>query len=364
MHVVPVDLVTRRAWRKFPTLPGTTVTELPRSVCRMPRAALGAVAGWVRRRDVHRRARPAHDRRRRPLPSAPGLAECAVRSGGVTRAPPVSPDPSASSRAGLESPSDGATPVGPRCSGVDASGLGRRRRPCAGRRASGHLSGRAEAFDPGAAPTSVAGSSPSIERVGRGAGTAATTPGKRCRGVAGRDRARGDRRDHRPDRDGTAQPRRRRRPRPRPATTTIALVPIVGFWSPERSDHTGTAWRRSSPGRTGRSASRRRGPTRPRRPGQTLGLDLGATVTTASPDGVLEAVRGTTDTLGIVRAADVRPSVRALAVDGRSLFGNGRVRSIEEWPLTVSAARDARSSERTTRPSTRPRRGLSSRPAT
>ncbi len=60
-------------------------------------------------------------------------------------------------------------------------------------------------------------------------------------------------------------------------------------------------------------------------------------MTTASPNGVLEAVRGSATTLGLVRAADVRPSVRALAVDGVTLFGNARVRSIDDWPLTVSA---------------------------
>jgi poly-gamma-glutamate synthesis protein (capsule biosynthesis protein) len=53
---------------------------------------------------------------------------------------------------------------------------------------------------------------------------------------------------------------------------------------------------------------------------------------------VLEAIRGTTDVLGIIRAADVQPSVRALAVDGRSLFGNGRIRSLAEWPLSASVA--------------------------
>ena len=44
----------------------------------------------------------------------------------------------------------------------------------------------------------------------------------------------------------------------------------------------------------------------------------------STPAAVVEAVRGTTDVLGIIPAVDVQPSVRALAVDGRSLFGNGR----------------------------------------
>ena len=40
--------------------------------------------------------------------------------------------------------------------------------------------------------------------------------------------------------------------------------------------------------------------------------------------------------LGLVAAADLAPSMRPLALDGRSLVGNDRVRSADAWPLTVS----------------------------
>ena len=39
--------------------------------------------------------------------------------------------------------------------------------------------------------------------------------------------------------------------------------------------------------------------------------------------------------LGLVPLPDVTPTVRALALDGVSLFGNGRVSSLDEWPLFV-----------------------------
>jgi hypothetical protein len=42
--------------------------------------------------------------------------------------------------------------------------------------------------------------------------------------------------------------------------------------------------------------------------------------------------------LGILAAPDVSPAVRALTLDGRSLFGTQRVASLADWPLVVSAA--------------------------
>ena len=42
--------------------------------------------------------------------------------------------------------------------------------------------------------------------------------------------------------------------------------------------------------------------------------------------------------LGLVAASDLRPSLRALAVDGRTIFGNDRVRRVAEWPLLVTMA--------------------------
>ena len=123
---------------------------------------------------------------------------------------------------------------------------------------------------------------------------------------------------------------------PAKAGATIALVPVVGFWSAERS----VTRSRLAAIVAGTDRTFRR--VLVAAPDLDLlatdiGVRPGSTVSTASPEAILEAVRGSTDTIGIVRAGDVRPSVRALAVDGRSLFGNGRVRTIDDWPLTITA---------------------------
>ncbi len=41
------------------------------------------------------------------------------------------------------------------------------------------------------------------------------------------------------------------------------------------------------------------------------------------------------DRLGFVRADDVRPAIRALAWEGRELFGGSRARTLADWPLTI-----------------------------
>jgi poly-gamma-glutamate synthesis protein (capsule biosynthesis protein) len=53
--------------------------------------------------------------------------------------------------------------------------------------------------------------------------------------------------------------------------------------------------------------------------------------------GDLEAVRSSLRRggLGLVAAADLAPDMRPLRLDGRTLVGNDRVRSLADWPLTV-----------------------------
>lgn len=67
-----------------------------------------------------------------------------------------------------------------------------------------------------------------------------------------------------------------------------------------------------------------------------LGVTMGASVTDAAPEDILDAVKD--GALGLVRAADVTPRVRALALEEAELFGNDRVRSNQEWPLVISVA--------------------------
>jgi hypothetical protein len=53
----------------------------------------------------------------------------------------------------------------------------------------------------------------------------------------------------------------------------------------------------------------------------------------AEPDALANAIAD--GALGLVPLPSVTPTVRALAVDGVSLFGNGRVASIDQWPLKI-----------------------------
>jgi poly-gamma-glutamate capsule biosynthesis protein CapA/YwtB (metallophosphatase superfamily) len=48
------------------------------------------------------------------------------------------------------------------------------------------------------------------------------------------------------------------------------------------------------------------------------------------------AVREVPGVIALLRATDLDPSVRALAVDGVSLFGNDRIDDVTDWPLTAT----------------------------
>lgn len=71
----------------------------------------------------------------------------------------------------------------------------------------------------------------------------------------------------------------------------------------------------------------------------SLGVQPGPAVSELAAPAVIAAVRGRSDVLGLVRASDVRPSVRALGLEGRTLFGNARLRSIAAWPVTIPGPR-------------------------
>ncbi len=118
----------------------------------------------------------------------------------------------------------------------------------------------------------------------------------------------------------------------------IAVLPIVGFWSSDRSlsmEQLGTAL-------TGRDRRFRKvvvGQPDLTALAAILHVRPGPEVLELAPAAVIAAVRGRSDVLGFIRASDVGPSVRALGVGVRTLFGNARVRSIAEWPLTVARPR-------------------------
>ncbi|CAN5486681.1 hypothetical protein BH20CHL6_BH20CHL6_02280 [soil metagenome] len=115
-----------------------------------------------------------------------------------------------------------------------------------------------------------------------------------------------------------------------------ALVPIVPFWAshaaitrPELADVlSGTSERFHSVAAE---------PTHATALAASLGVSLRSDLVTGDGAAVLVAVREGQVTLGLVAAQDVGPEVRALEVDGRSLFGNGRLRDLGAWPLLVPA---------------------------
>lgn len=73
-----------------------------------------------------------------------------------------------------------------------------------------------------------------------------------------------------------------------------------------------------------------------------LGISIAGSVREADPAEIIAAVKKG-KTLGILRASDVVPGVRALGIDDRELFGNDRVQRLSRWPLVaeVEAAPDA-----------------------
>ena len=60
---------------------------------------------------------------------------------------------------------------------------------------------------------------------------------------------------------------------------------------------------------------------------ETLGVDIHPAVEGGDAEAVGRAIRR--GGLGLLAAADLVPSMRPLAIDGRSLVGNERVRSVE-----------------------------------
>jgi poly-gamma-glutamate capsule biosynthesis protein CapA/YwtB (metallophosphatase superfamily) len=67
---------------------------------------------------------------------------------------------------------------------------------------------------------------------------------------------------------------------------------------------------------------------------KTLGVDIHPAVEGGDAEAVGRAIRR--GDLGLLAAADLVPSMRPLEIDGRSLVGNERVRSVEDWPLRVT----------------------------
>ncbi|CAN5740750.1 hypothetical protein BH23CHL7_BH23CHL7_03720 [soil metagenome] len=133
-------------------------------------------------------------------------------------------------------------------------------------------------------------------------------------------------------------------PTPQPSPTVVAhetdmaFVPVVSFWS-DMSDisleQLGAAAR--GEGRLFRSVvvPVGDGPV----VAEMLGLADPGSLREMELADFLAAVRG--GELGIIRVADVTPAVRALAVDGVSLFGNDRLVDLRDWPMRATVLHSA-----------------------
>jgi poly-gamma-glutamate capsule biosynthesis protein CapA/YwtB (metallophosphatase superfamily) len=113
----------------------------------------------------------------------------------------------------------------------------------------------------------------------------------------------------------------------------MPIVPVVGFWGTQTgiSMHdlvsalkgTSTTWPRVMVMQADRGAI-----------ADALGMKIGNSVQAGDANAIRAAVRD--GALGLMRASDVTPSVRALALGGRDLFGNDRIRKNADWPLLAT----------------------------
>ena len=130
-------------------------------------------------------------------------------------------------------------------------------------------------------------------------------------------------------------------PSPSPSPALVRLVPIVSFWSGQRSiGRADLARLLGGSAISGKPAFATVAVTAPDAAAlaQSLGVAMQPTVEILPSADVTAAVRASATTIGIVRAEEVTPDVRALAVDGVSLFGAGRVADLGRWPLAVPSA--------------------------
>jgi poly-gamma-glutamate capsule biosynthesis protein CapA/YwtB (metallophosphatase superfamily) len=123
-----------------------------------------------------------------------------------------------------------------------------------------------------------------------------------------------------------------------PAVAYVPLVPIVGFWSNLRSvDRSDLRLLLAGSPRPGGPRFTAVAVATPDAAAlaRALNIQLAPSVHVASAADVLALVGSDPGVLGIVRAEDVQVGVRALAVDGFSLFGSGRMKDPGAWPLSV-----------------------------
>ena len=124
----------------------------------------------------------------------------------------------------------------------------------------------------------------------------------------------------------------------RPAAGTsadqIAFVPVLRFWSQQRSISLG-AIRAAVEGRHPYYRRVLVAATHPSALWNAMGVSPASSTRTASVWQVEQGVRGSPRVLGLLPAGRVRPVVRALGIGGVNLFGADRVNDLAAWPLTL-----------------------------
>lgn len=116
------------------------------------------------------------------------------------------------------------------------------------------------------------------------------------------------------------------------ADLDVAYVPVLRFWSPRRD----IPLEEILAAVEGRHPRFERVVVADDDPGglwQALGVSPAETTRMGTYREVVRAVEASRRVLGLVPAAAVTPQVRALGVDGLTLFGGQRVRDLEAWPL-------------------------------
>jgi poly-gamma-glutamate synthesis protein (capsule biosynthesis protein) len=117
----------------------------------------------------------------------------------------------------------------------------------------------------------------------------------------------------------------------------IPYVPVLRFWTQERG-LTLAEIRAAIEGRHPRFRRVLVAGSEPAGLWDALGVSPATTTRAVPYRDVVHAVEGSRRVLGLVPAAAVTPQVRALSIDGRSLFGGERIRDLAEWPLRAPAA--------------------------
>jgi poly-gamma-glutamate capsule biosynthesis protein CapA/YwtB (metallophosphatase superfamily) len=120
-----------------------------------------------------------------------------------------------------------------------------------------------------------------------------------------------------------------------PSPVLVPLVPVTGPWSTERT----ISRRALAAAFAGRGAHPRQVfiPQADLAPlAAALRVTAGPNVRALSPPRIRAALAKEPSALGILRAEDVAPDVRALAIGGVALFGEKRVHALAAWPLLVA----------------------------